>query len=483
MDIRKSTVHSIKWQVGMSILQKIISFGTTMFLARILGPSVYGLFALGLVIINSFGLFKSFGMESALIQRKDSDFDESANTAFLMIPTLGIIIYLLLFSIAPAVGKYLNNQELGGVIKLLGIIFVVSGFSRVPLSILEREMKYRKISIAEICGTISFTITALVFAYSGHGIWSLVYGYIASVVVNGIMIWIFAKWKPRFTFDRKIASQLFNFGKFVFLGYVTWFLRMNLDNFLVGKLLGVTILGLYAVAFNITNFSSEYFGDKVYRVAYPAYSKLQNNLDELRSVFSKILTNLAIVAFPIGIGIFVLGGDFIRLAYGDKWIGATNIVKILAWAGIFNTLPLGNGGIFLALGRPKLTFWFSFIQLIIFLLFITPAARLIGATGVAWVIVSASFVAMVYSFFWVMKLLALDIKEVYANLKPAFSCSLLMALGILFLSQALKPVLLNIKYLNFLFLFCFAILVYFSSLYLIDKSLFRGIRRMVMPNG
>ena len=117
MNLKKQTVNGIKWQVGVSFLQKVISFVTTIILARILGPSNFGLFALALVIVGAFGLFKSMGIESALIQRKDN-IKLAADTAFYIIPVLGILLYLFLNFSAPIIGKLLDNKEIISVIGL-----------------------------------------------------------------------------------------------------------------------------------------------------------------------------------------------------------------------------------------------------------------------------------------------------------------------------------------------------------------------------
>ncbi len=460
------------------MIQKVISFGTTVVLARYLGPPVFGLFVFALVVVGSFELFKSMGIDAALI-KKQGDFKKAANTAFIIIPSLGVILYAILNLLAPLIARQLNNNDLANIVRVLGIIFVISCFAKVPATILEKNMQFKKISLADFCGSICFSFAALIFVFLKLGIWSLVFAYIIKIFIYALMICIFAKWKPTFEFDKTIALELFYFGKFVFLTLIVWFLKMNLDNFLVGKLLGVTKLGLYAIAFNFANLSADYFGAYVFRATFPAFSKLQNNLFDLRSAFLKTLKYVGIVAFPFGVGVFFLGGDFLRFAYGEKWIGALNVLKILAWAGIFNTLSIPNSSIFLALGKPMISFWFCIIQVIIFFVFIAPVAKVLGINGVGVIVASASFIAMIFSFFWVMRLLSLSLKQVYLNLKVSFICSSLMAIGIIFYKVTI-PVFGNIaaKY-NFVLLFCFATVVYGFSLLKLERPFFEEIRDLI----
>ncbi|HQQ66885.1 MAG TPA: lipopolysaccharide biosynthesis protein [Thermotogota bacterium] len=427
MSIRNQTINGMKWQVGTSFAQKVITFGTTLIIARILGPENYGLFALSYVVINAFGLFKSMGIDSALIQEKNN-VQEAADTALVIIPTLGIFLYFVLNVSANYIGSLLNNVEIVKIIKVLSMIFVITSFSRVPISLLEKEMNFSKISIVEFIGTAVLSGTAIVFALLNYGVWSLVFAYLAQMLIMTILFWIFAKWKPRLEFNLRKAREMFSFGKFIFLSNVVWFFKENLNNVLIGKLLGVSALGLFAVAFNISNFAYEYLGTKVYRIMFPAYSKFQDNVYDLQYAYLKVLKHISFVAFPMGVGIFTMGSDFLSLAYGEKWIAAIPLLKILAFAGILNTVGLGNIPVFLAMNKPRLNFFYFLIQVVLFLFFVPIGARLYGMNGVGIAVLVISFLSSSYTFILICRLLSLSFFDFYSALKPACICSLLMML-------------------------------------------------------
>ncbi len=434
MSLKIETANGIKWQVGFGLLQKAISFCTTIVLARILGPSHYGLFAMGLIIINAFGLFKSMGIESALIQRKDN-IKEAANTAFFIIPILGITLYLLLVITAPIIGIFLNNKELIGVIRMLGLVFVFASLARVPLSLLEKEMKFQRIAIAETISAVLFSIVAVILAISGFGVWSLVFGYITSTTTVTIMIFIFSGWKPNFFFDKKIAKEMFHFGKFLFLAAIFWFLKSNLDNLLVGKLLGTTLLGFYAVAFNVANFSSDYFGNKVHRVVFPAYSTVKADMENLKKVFLKVFKYITIIAMPLGIGIYILGGDFLKFAYGEKWIGAIPVLKVLSILATTNLILVSTEGVLMTLGKSKLIFYSVVFQVIMFFALINPMAKLYQLTGVGIVVAIASCISLIFELICLIKLLSLNFLDIYSNFKTGLLASLAMGIVLIIIKN------------------------------------------------
>lgn len=477
MDIKKITVHGIKWQIGASLLQKIISFGTTIILARILGPSNYGLFALGLIIISAFGLFKSMGIETALIQRK-ADIKTAANTAFFIIPVLGLILYLLLLVFSPSIGRFLNNKELPQVIRILGLVFVFGSLSRVPLSLMEKEMKFKKVSIAETISALIFSIVAIVLAISGSGVWSLVYGYIASTATVTIMIFTFCRWKPTLEFDKKIAREMFNFGKFLFLAAALWFLKSNLDNLLVGKILGTTLLGFYAVAFNVANFGADYFGGKIHRVVYPAYSRLNADTNDLKNVFLKVFKYISTIAIPMGFGILIMGGDFLKLAYGEKWLEAIPVLKVLSLLAITNLMLVSIDGVLMALGKTKLIFISVALQVIMFFSFITAMAKSNGLVGVGIIVTTASCISLIFELFCLMKLLSLSLKEIFINIKSAITASLIMGIVII----ALKKVIFANCYfkLSFVINLIAAISIYVFILFIKEKHILKEIKGVIL---
>jgi O-antigen/teichoic acid export membrane protein len=274
---------------------------------------------------------------------------------------------------------------------------------------------------------------------------------------------------------------MFNFGKFIFLGATVSFLRMNLDNILVGKLLGVTALGLYAVAFNISNFGADYFAGKIQRVTFPAYSKLHGNLEHLQKAFLKILKHTSLIALPLGIGLFLLAEDFIRLFYGEKWIGATSILKILSCLGTFNTLLTALVGIFLGIGKPRLYFLINLLQVIIFVMFISPAAKIFGLNGIGVVVGLSSFIAFFLASVLVIRLLSLNFNQLYPNLKPALLSTLMMVIGIVISKKILSynnSILL--PYYTFPLLIIIGIIFYSVTLSKIEKPIFKEIKEILV---
>src|SRR3990172_12651684 len=123
--LKSKTISGIKWVFSASIVQRIILFAGTVILARILSPADFGLFALAFVLIDAFQIFKSLGFDSALIRRKD-DIEKACNTAFFLIPAMGLVLFAILFFFAPIGARWLNNPQVAPIVRTLALVFVIS---------------------------------------------------------------------------------------------------------------------------------------------------------------------------------------------------------------------------------------------------------------------------------------------------------------------------------------------------------------------
>ena len=138
-----------------NVLQKVISIATFAILARMLTPSTFGLFAMAFIAIDGLSMFKTFGLDGGIIQKKDSP--EAANhTAFVLIESMSVVLFITCFSFAPLVAKFFNNPALGSILRALGIVFILGGLGKVPSAILTRSLRFRLISMIDLIQILSY---------------------------------------------------------------------------------------------------------------------------------------------------------------------------------------------------------------------------------------------------------------------------------------------------------------------------------------
>ncbi|MCB9721565.1 MAG: oligosaccharide flippase family protein [Candidatus Omnitrophica bacterium] len=212
--LKMKAIRSVKWTTMAEVVLKISSMVVTIFLARMLDKEDFGLYALAFVVIDGLGLFKSIGIDKALIQRT-KDLDKATDTAFLIIPPMGIVLYGVLWVITPFVASFYPEAiDLPEVLRALGLFFVIFTLSKVPLTLLEKDIKFDVIARITSFSQVFYSVTLLT-AFSGFGVWSLVIAYLGTELVRCISVLAGRALAAVLTFDKKIALEMLHFGKFV----------------------------------------------------------------------------------------------------------------------------------------------------------------------------------------------------------------------------------------------------------------------------
>jgi O-antigen/teichoic acid export membrane protein len=149
------------------------------------------------------------------------------------------------------------------------------------------------------------------------------------------MSYLIHPYRPRLSLARKELQELFGFGKWLLGSGVLVFLVTQGDDLFVGKVLGPAALGLYQMAYLISNLPATEISRTMAQVAFPAYSKLQDDLPKLKDSYLKALHLTAFFSIPLAMGIFVLAPDFTKVFMGEKWMPMVPAIKVLAFAGLY----------------------------------------------------------------------------------------------------------------------------------------------------
>jgi PST family polysaccharide transporter len=438
-----------------------------------LDPADFGLFALGFVMIEGLNIMKSLGIDSALVRRQD-DVKKAADTAFFLIPASGLLFFVILFIVAPVGASFLNEPSLTDIVRALGLVFLISCLGKVPQTMLYKDMKFNYRSIAELISKLIYISVVIFLALNGFGVWSLIVAYIIQNIVQVSMEWYYSGWKPTFHFDGKIAWEMFRFGKYMLASGIVGYVYSNSDNLLVGKILGVTALGYYSFARNFSNYLNENIFSRLGVILYPAYSKIQNENEELRNIVLKMIKYVSFFSFPFCCLILIYSQELLFVFFGAKWLPASNILRIITFVGVFNSISAMMWPVFLAKGQSKIEFYITLLQTSVFLILVVPLTikyHLIGA-GVALLLSS------ILSFLVGIIRLKQSIKLQLMPIIKSFKVSIIASLIMLFIGMTVNTVIINNIYYNILIKGLLSAFSYCISGYLLEKDLFINLKNL-----
>lgn len=373
-------------------VDKVLGLARSVVLARLLFPEDFGLMGVVMVALVGLEVFTNAttGIEMAIVQHRRVD-ERLLNTAWTISIIRGIALSFLLFFSAPLFAAFFHRGELTPLLKAASVVFFISGLKNVGFVLLQREMDFRRRTLLRVWTNGMGTLVAVILAFILRNVWALVIAYIIESLIGTVGSYFVHPFRPHLAFDPICARQLFWFAKFIFIEGIMVYLTTQGDDVVVGKALGMEALGFYTLAYMVVNVFKS-FGKISWEVAFPAYSKVQEDKGELGAYYSKALKGALFLALPLAGLLFGFAPEIVEVVYGAKWLPAVLPIRVFCFLGGFMAIGAVIGPLFPGIGRPdillKIKLWdFSVMAGLIF-----PSVKYLGVTGAALAVTVAYLV-------------------------------------------------------------------------------------------
>jgi O-antigen/teichoic acid export membrane protein len=430
-DLERKLLRSSAWNaVGYGGTQ-ILTFLLMIVLARLLTPHDFGLVTLASLPLLALGFLQESGLGAAVIRRR-TDVERAAATQLVFSMTTSLLLYAVSFAAAPLLARIFSQPGLTSVFRVLALMLIVRGAIVVPGTLLERDLAFDKRARGDVAGIATQAVLSIACAAAGLGVWSLVAGQIANVVVQGSVYWALSPFRP----SPRLASwsmfrELGSYGRHITASNVVLLVNDNADNAVIGRLLGATSVGVYNLAWRLSNLPATTVSFIVSRVTFAVYSTLQDDADQFRQVFLTTLRRMAFLSIPISIGILIAAEPLVVGIFGAPWKPAVVPLQVLAVFGMSRTLAGATSAVFQASGRPQLNYQLGLWHSAVLFSSLYLLARPYGVRGVAWAEVAASVATMLPCYFFALRILELPLRELLAQLAKPAACSSAVAVALL----------------------------------------------------
>src|SRR5690554_4178632 len=211
MSLRKKTINGVFWTFSQQFGVQAINFIVQILLARLLLPEAFGLIAMIQIFMSIGQALMDGGMTSSLIRTKDPD-QRDYSTVFFINLISSILIYILLFIVAPYISSFFNQPLLTLVIRVYTFSFIIQALVGVQTTRLTKEMNFKLQMYMQIPSTIFGGLVGVILAYKGFGVWSLVWMHLITTFLFMLQHWFKTNWRPSFVFDKHKFKYHFNFG-------------------------------------------------------------------------------------------------------------------------------------------------------------------------------------------------------------------------------------------------------------------------------
>ena len=425
MSLRDKTIKGFLWMFSTRFLSQGFKWLVLIQMARLLLPEDFGLIAMASIFIGFLELINELGVGAAIIQKRDVE-EEDLNSVFWLSIFFGGLLYVLIFLLAPMIGVFFSSEKLPDVLRVLGLNFVITAFMIVPYSSLTKELSFGGRSKAELLSIIAGGVLAVTMAYSGYGVWSLVYGFIFRNLLMVMFVFWICPWRPKLIFSVKRVRPLLNFGMAIVASRVLWYLYSSSDVLIIAKVVGDKLLGYYSMAFRLTSLPVEQISSLVNSVSFPVFSKLQDDINRLRRYFLKVTKFVSLITFPTMVGLFLVSESLIWVLFTDKWLPMLVPLKVLCVIGFLKSVSTTLPILLNAKGKPYIVVRFNVISI-----FVLPASFLFGinyginGVAIAWVAVYP--LLLVYLYWYGLKEIELSFYGYIKNIIPSLAGSAFMA--------------------------------------------------------
>lgn len=361
--------------VGAQMITILVQLASIVTLSRLLPAEDFGVIAMIVSVTAFLGLFRDLGLSTASIQKGNLSHQEKS-LLFWLNAASGAALAILVAAIAPALALFFDRPELRPVAQLLATTFLISSLGAQHSAVMQRELRFAPKVVADVVGAVANMALAVALALLGFRYWALAWGIVAGTLVTTVLYMALSGFRPGLPARTPGMRSLLGFGASVTAFELANYVHRNLDNVLIGRVWGASVLGLYSRAYQIMMLPITCLRTPINAVALPVLARLQNDPAAYSAYFRNLVSALAFLSMPLMLFIVINATDVVALALGKGWLELVPILVLLGISGFIQPVAGLRGLVLLSLGRSRRYMMWGFLHAI--------AVSMSFGIGVAW---------------------------------------------------------------------------------------------------
>jgi O-antigen/teichoic acid export membrane protein len=312
----------------------VMNLATMAIVSRILTPAAVGLFLLASTVVILIETFRDFGIGAYLIQATElSPMIVRTSVTIMALMSLGLGLTVLAAS--NLLAGYYGNADLGGLLRVAALAFVVAPISNPLLALLRRDMAFGKVAIIGIAGGFANSVVTITLAATGFGPFCFVWGSVCAAFITAAgalifrpQLWIF---RPALRHWREVLP----FGTWSTIVTLLGMLYDAFPRLILGRVMGFAEVGLFSRAISLNQLPDRVLLSAAQPVLLPALSAHARSSGALKLPFLTGLSYVSGLQWPALAMIAVLADPIVRLLLGDQWLAVIPLVRIVAGSYFF----------------------------------------------------------------------------------------------------------------------------------------------------
>ena len=427
MSLKAKTLTGFFWSLVQQFSVQISSIVVTIFLARILEPSDFGLIGMLAVFMALGNSLIDAGMTSSLIRTKEAD-QRDYSTVFFMNLAVGILVYILMVAASGLISQFFDQPALKAIIRIYCLIFIIYPFSAVQRTRLVKMMDFKTEMKVSIPAMILGGIVGLVMANQGFGVWALVGMNLCQNVILSVQFWIYSKWRPSLIFDWDRFKMHFGYGSKLTLAGIINSIFSNIYHLVIGKYFPVDQLGYFSKADSLKQIPVNNISSTLSKVTFPMFSEIQDDEQKLKVAYKRIMQQVLFWLTPVMALSATLAEPLFRIVLTEKWLPAVPYFQILCFIGLMFPVHSYNLNILKVKGRSDLYLKLEIVKKSLTVIGILIALPY-GIFALLWTQVVLNLIAFGINTFFSGKFIGYNLKSQVRDIFPIFFVGGLAAFG------------------------------------------------------
>ncbi len=428
--LKQKTIKGVAWTSLDQVATLGFGFVIGVILARILSPDDYGLLAM-IAVFNAIAFaFINSGFGNALIRKPDLTENDNS-TAFYFNIVAGVVMAGVIWLISPLVAMFYDKPILCQLLRVEGLLLIISSFTIVQNAQLTRALNFKAKMIINVASQVLAGAIAIVAAYRGFGVWSLVIQHIASGIIRMILLWMLSPWRPRGKWSKKSFSYLWGYGSKLLASGLLDTIYGNIYPIVIGKFYSAADLGQYTRAKGYASLPSQGLTGVIQQVTFPVLSQIQDDDQRLGNNYRRMLRFTVFIVFPIMIGMAALAHPLVISLVTDKWAQCVPYLQIICLASMWYPVHAINLNLLQVKGRSDLFLRLEIIKKILITVVVFVCVPF-GIIGICCGSVFTSLACLVINTYYTGKLINVGFVRQMLDMTPTLLASLAMGAVVYF---------------------------------------------------
>ncbi len=434
-DLDGSLVRGLAWAGGVRWISQLVAWASTLIVARLLMPEDYGIVGMATVYLGLITLISEFGVGTTVVTLRELSPENLAqlNTLAILLGFAGLAISCVA---AVPLGIFFASPRLPWVVVAMSTNFVVSSFRSVPSALLQRDLRFKLLSVIEGTKSLALALVTVLAAWMGFRYWTLVIGSVAGAIIDTSLT--LSRRRCVFAWPRVSSLRhAIRFTGHIVISRLAWYCYSSADFVVSGRVLGERALGVYSLAWNMANVPADKLAGVVNSVTPALFSAVQTERALLRRYLLSLTEGISLIALPASLGLGLVAPEFVVALLGQKWEPAVMPLRLLAFFASFRCLAPMIPVALNTIGESRFSMWNSVAAALLM-----PASFWVGSrwgnTGIAaaWLLLYP--LVAVPLFHRAFRKIDLPWKDYLRVLRPALAGSLVMAAVVMMLKKSLS---------------------------------------------